>query len=274
MRAARKWPVETDIEDVESSKRARKEPEMAESEVEKEVEDEHMEDVDKTPEKQPEPVQKLIKESAKDQSEDTPKPTATDTTTPDISKSKWTARKANSHTHHNQRAHPPDQHKPTPLPPRSNRPLPPRAYQPTDSFHTLKKHILSNAYAYYAHRYRKAEQLDLITSSNIPHNLSSTQWRAALIVYPDPGKKEWKVLYKSNVCPTVEDAAFEMQFWLEEDMWGVLEEVKEGESWSAEKSRGLEAKETKMKAQAQAAERKNKEKRQADERKGKDTTKD
>jgi hypothetical protein len=50
-------------------------------------------------------------------------------------------------------------------------------------------------------------------------------------VYPDPRKKEWKILYLSNLCPTVEDAAFEIAFWMEEDLGDVLGAMREGETW-------------------------------------------
>lgn len=98
-----------------------------------------------------------------------------------------------------------------------------------EDFRFTKKRILSNAHAYYAHRFPKAKRYDIITSSTTPTNsLASTQWRVALIVYPDPDRRDWKLLYKSNPCPTVEDAAFEVKHWVEEDMSRVLDTMNEG----------------------------------------------
>jgi hypothetical protein len=121
----------------------------------------------------------------------------------------------------------PDPHSNNPRHHTQRLPLPPRSYKPFSSFRSLKKRILSNAYAYYAHRFPQADRFDLITASRTPGNLASTNWRAALIVYPDPKKRGWQMLYKSNRCPTVEDAAFEVMYWVEEDMWGVLEKMEE-----------------------------------------------
>jgi hypothetical protein len=44
-------------------------------------------------------------------------------------------------------------------------------------------------------------------------------------VYPDPKSHNWQLLYKSNACPTVEDAAFEVKYWVEEDMSTVFEKM-------------------------------------------------
>ena len=114
-------------------------------------------------------------------------------------------------------------------------PHPPRSYNPSEDFRPLKKRILSNAHAYYAHRFPKAERYDLITASTTPaKSLASVEWRAALIVYPDPDRRDWQLLYKSNPCPTVEDAAFEVKYWVEQDMWGVLDKMNEGATWVAD----------------------------------------
>jgi hypothetical protein len=247
VRAARKWPIETNIEDIEGLKRS-KSPEARmgdEEEVEEQKErgkSEEMEGIEEaTEETVTEPVTKAQE------------PALNDTTTPDLSKSKWASEKSEKSTHHTQRPNPPDQTRADPLPSRASRPLPPRAYQPTESFRILKKRILSNAHSYFSHRFPKAGRFDLITSSDTPRNLSSTRWQAALIVYPDPSRRDWRVLYKSNACPTIEDASFEVKFWIEEDMWDILSEIKEGETWTKAKSNRLEESAKKTKAQERAA---------------------
>ncbi|KAF1843651.1 uncharacterized protein K460DRAFT_433363 [Cucurbitaria berberidis CBS 394.84] len=112
---------------------------------------------------------------------------------------------------------------------------PPRGYIPQETFRELKKRILSNAHAYYAHHFPRSERFDLITSSTTPTGrLDSREWRAALIVYPDPKRHDWRVLYKSNACPSVEDAAFEIKYWIEEDMSAVFDKVEVGDVWSAD----------------------------------------
>jgi hypothetical protein len=44
-------------------------------------------------------------------------------------------------------------------------------------------------------------------------------------VYPESKRRDWQLLYKSNPCPTVEDAAFGVKYWIEEDMAGVLDKM-------------------------------------------------
>lgn len=114
---------------------------------------------------------------------------------------------------------------------RNHRAPPPRSYNTRDSFRDLKKRILSNAHAFYAHKYPKAERYDLITSSITPTNLASVQHRAALVVYPNPKKRDWILLSKSNACPTVEDTAFEVLYRAQEDMSGVIEGMEVGNAW-------------------------------------------
>lgn len=264
VRAARKWPMATDLQDVEELRaKARegdgksgkdgdeeKEPgkekvpekkKESEKELEKdenvELEDagEVVQEADEESAK--EPVKETQGEAAKAPAKDTPKPMPKGTSTPDLSKSKWVAGKADCHTHHTTS-------NPSPRPfTSSRRHLSPHRYAPTQSFPQLKKRILSNAHAYFSHRYPQAERFDVITSSSTPRNLASTQWRVALIVYPDPHKKEWKILYRSNVCPTVEDAAFEIAFWVEEDLGNVLGGIREGKTWRECDSRDLEGSE-------------------------------
>jgi hypothetical protein len=53
-------------------------------------------------------------------------------------------------------------------------------------------------------------------------------------VYPDPKSHNWQLLYKSNACPTVEDAAFEVKYWVEEDMANVFEKMEAGDVWAAD----------------------------------------
>ena len=113
-----------------------------------------------------------------------------------------------------------------------------KGYAPRETFRELKKRILSNAHAYYAHHYAHSERFDVITSSTTPTGrLDSTQWRAALIVYPDPKCHNWQMLYKSSTCPSVEDAAFEVKYWIEEDMTAVFDRMEEGDIWAAELNR-------------------------------------
>jgi hypothetical protein len=122
-------------------------------------------------------------------------------------------------------------------------PHPPKGYAASQSYHfrDLKKRILSNAHAYYAHRFPKAEQFDFITSSTTPTGrLDSVEYRGALIVYPDPKSHNWQLLYKSNACPTVEDAAFEVKYWVEEDMAMVFEKMEAGDVWAADVKTGTE----------------------------------
>jgi hypothetical protein len=116
-------------------------------------------------------------------------------------------------------------------------PHPPKGYAAEQSYRfcDLKKRILTNAYAYYAHRFPKAERFDFITSSTTPTGrLDSVEYRGALIVYPDPASHNWQLLYKSNACPTVEDAAFEVKYWVEEDMSTVFEKMEAGDVWAAD----------------------------------------
>ncbi|KAF2623432.1 hypothetical protein BU25DRAFT_494378 [Macroventuria anomochaeta] len=97
-----------------------------------------------------------------------------------------------------------------------------------DVFSSLKGRILVNARAYYNHTYPHATRFDLITTSDSPSGrLDSLEYRAALIVYPNSMSREWKLLYKSNVCPPIEDAAFEICYWVEEDIKEVFDEVLE-----------------------------------------------
>ncbi|KAH3960183.1 hypothetical protein HBH70_190150 [Parastagonospora nodorum] len=253
VRAARKWPMATDMQDIEELRAKARERDMEfekdedeEKEHEKEKEkkadqDENveMEDVGEVvqeadQESAKQPVKETQDEAAKAPTKATSKPTLKETQAPDLSKSKWATGKADRHTHHTT-------FNPNPRPSAASRShLPPHHYAPTQSFPQLKKRILSNAHAYFSHRYPQAERFDVITSSSTPRNLASTQWRAALIVYPDPRKKEWKILYRSNVCPTVEDAAFEIAFWVEEDLGDVLEGMREGQMWREGDSENLE----------------------------------
>jgi hypothetical protein len=116
-------------------------------------------------------------------------------------------------------------------------PHPPKGYAASTSYHfrDLKKRILSNAHAYYAHRFPNVHLFDFITSSTTPTGrLDSTEYRGALIVYPDPKSHNWQMLYKSNACPTVEDAAFEVKYWVEEDMAMVFEKMEAGDVWAAD----------------------------------------
>ena len=113
----------------------------------------------------------------------------------------------------------------------------PRSYSAQDTFQfcDLKKRILSNAHAYYAHRFPKADRFDLITSSTTPTGrLDSVEFRCALIVYLDPKSKNWLMLYKSNSCPTIEDAAFEVKYWVEEDMNAVFDKMEAEDTWAAD----------------------------------------
>jgi hypothetical protein len=48
-------------------------------------------------------------------------------------------------------------------------------------------------------------------------------------VYPNPRYRDWQIIYKSNRCPTVEDAAFELMHWVKEDMWDVLDRMKKSD---------------------------------------------
>ncbi|EAT80450.2 hypothetical protein SNOG_12038 [Parastagonospora nodorum SN15] len=247
VRAARKWPMATDMQDIEELRAKARERDMEfekdedEEKEKKADQDENveMEDVGEVvkeadQESAKQPVKETQDEAAKAPTKATSKPTLKETQTPNLSKSKWATGKADRHTHHTT-------FNPNPRPSAASRShLPPHHYAPTQSFPQLKKRILSNAHAYFSHRYPQAERFDVITSSSTPRNLASTQWRAALIVYPDPRKKEWKILYRSNVCPTVEDAAFEIAFWVEEDLGDVLEGMREGQMWREGDSENLE----------------------------------
>ena len=65
----------------------------------------------------------------------------------------------------------------------------PRGYNPqyTFDFNDIKERILSNARAYYAHRFPEAQRYDFITSSIAPtDSRDSIEYRGGLIVYPDP----------------------------------------------------------------------------------------
>jgi hypothetical protein len=53
-------------------------------------------------------------------------------------------------------------------------------------------------------------------------------------VYPDPKSHSWQLPYKSNACPTVEDAVFEVKYWVEEDMSIVLGKMEAGDMWAAD----------------------------------------
>ncbi|KNG52654.1 hypothetical protein DDE82_001664 [Stemphylium lycopersici] len=67
----------------------------------------------------------------------------------------------------------------------------PRSYSAEDAFHfhNLKKRILSNAHACYAHRFPKADRFDLITSSTTPTgHLGSVEFRCALISRMRPAR--------------------------------------------------------------------------------------
>jgi hypothetical protein len=98
--------------------------------------------------------------------------------------------------------------------------------------------FIANARAFYTHTYPHAPRFDLITTSESPTGrLDSLEYRAALIVYPSPTSQEWKMLYKSNICPTIEDAAFEVCYWVEADMREVFDEVLEGGPYVAVRRR-------------------------------------
>lgn len=61
-----------------------------------------------------------------------------------------------------------------------------RSYSQPDDFRTLKKHIFSNAHAYFSHRLPKAERYGLITASTTTNkSFDDMKWRAALIVFPN-----------------------------------------------------------------------------------------
>jgi hypothetical protein len=42
------------------------------------------------------------------------------------------------------------------------------------------------------------------------------------------------MLYKSNSCPTIEDAAFEVKYWVEEDMNAVFDKMEAEDTWAAD----------------------------------------
>lgn len=106
-------------------------------------------------------------------------------------------------------------------------------YADPRSFSELKDRILSNARAFYAHTHTHAERFDLITvCSTKSRDLYKAAWQASLIVYPDPRSHEWLVLYKSGTYATVEDAAFEVCYWGEEDMRYALSKVEVGETYA------------------------------------------
>ncbi|KAJ4298832.1 hypothetical protein N0V90_004074 [Kalmusia sp. IMI 367209] len=87
----------------------------------------------------------------------------------------------------------------------------------------MKKAILSNAHALFGRDYPSASHFDVLTCSSTPTGrLDSQVWRASLVVYTSKESREWKMLYKSNVCETREDALFELLYWVEEDMEGVV----------------------------------------------------
>jgi len=119
----------------------------------------------------------------------------------------------------------------------------PRGYNPqyTFDFNDIKKRILSNANAYYAHRFPEAQRYDFITSSIPPTDRQDgMEYRGGLIVYPDPKSNDWVMLYKSHSWPAVEDTAFEIKSWLEEKMRAVFDKVNEGEKWAGTKKKSKE----------------------------------
>jgi hypothetical protein len=65
-------------------------------------------------------------------------------------------------------------------------------------FQDLKKRILSNVHAYYAHHFRKADSFDFITPTTLTGRLDSTEFRGALIVYPGLKSHNWQFLYKND----------------------------------------------------------------------------
>ncbi|KAI4655807.1 hypothetical protein J4E93_000522 [Alternaria ventricosa] len=116
----------------------------------------------------------------------------------------------------------------------------PRGYNPqyTFDFNDIKKRILSNANAYYAHRFPEAQRYDFITSSIPPTDRQDgMEYRGGLIVYPDPKSNDWVMLYKSHSWPAVEDTAFEIKSWLEEKMRAVFDKMNEGEKWAGMKKK-------------------------------------
>lgn len=116
----------------------------------------------------------------------------------------------------------------------------PRSYNPQYTFdlNDLKKRILSNAHAYYAHRFSEAQRCDFITSSILQTDRrDSMEYRGALIVCPDPKSNTWAMLYKSHFWPAVEDTVFKINSWLEEKMSAVFDKIDDGEKWAAAKKK-------------------------------------
>jgi len=145
VRAARKWPMETDLQDIEELRAKgrerdgdeekgfdkKKEPEKVpkNKEEKKTDEDENVEMEDAG-----EVVQEADEESAKQPVKKTPaestKAPAKETSTPDLSKSKWAAGKSDRHTHDTT---------PNPNPPPTTRPPQPTPPNPPPPHQTPKK---------------------------------------------------------------------------------------------------------------------------------------
>jgi hypothetical protein len=50
---------------------------------------------------------------------------------------------------------------------------------------------------------------------------------------PSYGGGRGRHRYKSNVCCSVKDAAFEIKYWIEEDMSQLIDKMKVGHTWTA-----------------------------------------
>jgi hypothetical protein len=88
---------------------------------------------------------------------------------------------------------------------------------------TMMSLILANAKALFAKTYPTADRFDVVTSCRTPTGrLDSMGYSAALIVCWEGGK--WETVRRSNVCETVDDALFEVMYWVGEEMDEVLAE--------------------------------------------------
>jgi hypothetical protein len=96
------------------------------------------------------------------------------------------------------------------------------AQKPDDS--TTISLILSNAKALYTKTYPTASRFDLVTSCRtLTGRLDSMGHSAALIVCFSDGK--WETIHRSNLCATVDDALFEVMYWVGEEVDEVLDET-------------------------------------------------
>lgn len=83
---------------------------------------------------------------------------------------------------------------------------------------------IANAKALFWQKYPTAERYDVVSSSYTPNGrLGSLGYTAALVVYPTANKGNWTNLYRSNTCSTLDDALFEIMYWIGEDIHDVLE---------------------------------------------------